>query len=73
MLKNWIAWLFKIPRIFVIRYRDGDKKVLIISKAIRGNRAEVKRFLVEHSVNEKLEFTSEMLIQENEDFPLISK
>lgn len=72
ILKKWIAWIFKIPQTFVTRYRIGDKKVLIISEAVRGKKTKVKRFLVEHSVDENLEFTDEMLIQENEDFQTLS-
>lgn len=72
-LKKWIAWIFKIPQTFVIRYRVGDKKILVISEAVRGKKTKVKRFLVEHSVDKNLEFTDEMLTQENEDFQSLSE
>lgn len=68
MLKNWILWLFKIPQTFVIRYKNDEKNILIVSTAIRGRKTETKRYLVEHLLDEELNITQETLAQEKKMF-----
>lgn len=69
MLKHWIAWIFKIPQTFIARYKNDGKNILIISTAVRGKKTEIKRYLVEHLLDEKMDVTQETFTQEKSHFP----
>ncbi len=72
MFKEWVTWIFKIPRVGYVSYEDNEKKILIINVAKRGKKVKKMIFTVEHLVDENLRFTNETLAQEKELFPKIN-
>lgn len=68
MFREWITWALKIPKTNYVAYEKNGKKILVISTARRGGKIKRKIFSVEHLVDENLQFTDEMLAQEEELF-----
>lgn len=71
-IKEWVAWLFAIPRIFTVAYEKDGKKILTVATTQRGRETVITHFHVEHLLDNNLQVTEQTLAHEKDKFIKVS-